>query len=497
MPDTPPRVAIYARVSLAEQAKHGYSIPHQLDACRALIAAGGQGLAPGGTLAGVWQDVETGTRAERDGYQALLTAHAAWDVLLVWKSDRLGRDEAELFRVVKELRRRGKRLVSATENVDDPFVLGLLFLLAARESRLIGERVRPINQRLTREGRHVSRPPLGYRMVDKRLVVDVAEAALYHELVDRLEAGDSIRGICLAWNARGSRSRQGKLWQPSHLAKVARNPLHAGLVRRAGVDGLVPGQHTPLIDHARWQRLQCRLDETRRAISLLRPAAGRPAPAWLLTGFFRCGCGSAIVHYRRTYGAAATDYYICNRHRLTGGCPIGRVVRCAVADAAVDTWLAPLTRRATPTDLAAAALAAVTRQQTAADREQARERARLESAVRVARQRVAALVDALVDGHIDQTEYHAHRARYLAEAAAAETALAALPPSPAALAPADAQRHADLIWPLGREWQAASLARRRDLLRGLGVQVTRTATHLTVTGRADLAPYLPPLIVAL
>jgi DNA invertase Pin-like site-specific DNA recombinase len=485
------RVAIYLRVSTTEQAREGYSIEHQMAACLAHAAA------MGWEVAGVWQDVESGRNDGRERYRALLTA-SGWDAVLVWKADRLGRDEAELFRVVKELRRADRRIVSVTENVEDPFVLGLLFLLAAREGRLIGERVRPINQRLTREGRHVSRPPFGYRMIDKRLVVDLAEAALYLEMVERLEGGWSFRAVALAWNARGLRTRQGVAWQHSTISDMARNPLYAGLVRRAGVDGLVDGQHAPLIERARWDALQSRLGAVGRAWSHMRPSGARTGPSALLTGFFRCACGSAMVYSPHRYREWRNEYYECSGHAHGAACPHRRLIPLPLADGAVERWLAPILTGDGPA-LAAAATrwaAAVAAGGDADGREE--ERRRWERSAAAARQRLARLVDALVDDLVGQDEYHERRAEYQAQLEVAEAALAALP-APGAYPDLGALAvQADRLAQVGRSWDRGTRAERREVLRGLGAAAMRTSRDsFTVSGDDRLTPFLPPWTVTM
>lgn len=488
------RVAVYARVSTHEQAD-GLSIDNQLAACHAHAAR------QGWQVAGIWQDVESGRNDDRAGYLAML-ADKGWNTILVWRCDRLGRDAAELFRVARMLRKTDRKLLSVTENVDEPFIMGLNFLLAERESWLIGERVRPINQRQTREGRHVSRPPMPYRMVDKRLVVDDDELSRYLELVDLVEAGTAVRAVCVLWNSRGWRTRQGAAFQVSHLVRVLRNPLHAGYVRRRGVEGLIEGQHTAVIEQARWRALQAHLDDVARSLSFLRPngtGPGKPTE-WLLTGFLRCGCGGSMTHQRRGFTRFTYDYYLCYRYRQVRACPIRRAVRCDVAHEAVERFLAPIIA-ADPRQHVRQAHARLT---VAESRDTAteRQRARLTADAARARQRLTTAADRLVDGTWTLDEYQTHRARYQADLTTAESALAALPTVTPTPTLADLEAQAALLAPLGEVWRDAGqtdngegLAHRRALLRTIGLTVTRQPDGLHLAAHPALVPFLPPLVV--
>jgi len=462
------RAALYLRVSTEEQGQEGYSLPNQRAALEQYA------LARGWTVAGVWTDIESGRTDGRAGYQALLAAARQWDVLLVWRVDRLGRDTAELFRVARELRRAGRQLVSATENVDDPFVMGMLFLMAERESWLIGERVRPVVRRLRAEGRHVSRPPYGYRMVEGRLVVDPDQAALYHEAVERALAGESARAIARDWNRRGVPTPGGAAqWDHSTLARLLRNPVHAGLVVQPGPErALVAGRHEALLDRARWEALQAHLD---RACARWSHVSSR-GPVALLVGLGRCACGAPMVHLpafppRRR----PISYYACRARRSGKTCPLpSHSVRADSLEAAVRWVLGPL--------LAGDAAALLDHYQAAgrieaetAEAALARARERLTEDLARAERGLARLVELLALGDITREEYATARATFLERQAQAQAALATLPapgPVPAG-APAAVARQ---LATLGGLYDAApSLAARRELLVLLGLTFTREA----------------------
>lgn len=474
------RFALYGRVSTAEQAD-GLSLGMQFAAMRGKAEAEG-------VIAGCWDDVETGRNDERGGYRAMLAASKAWDVLLVWRCDRLGRDAAELFRVAKELRRAGKRLVSVTENVDDPFVMGLHFLLAQRESWLIGERVRPVMLRLAAEGAAVTRPPLGYVAARDgagrpTLAIDEAGAALYLEAVARVEAGASVRSVVVAWNGRGVAAPNGGPWNHTSLRKILRNPTHCGLVRRRGLAGPVAGNHPPLIDRERWAALQATLDAAGAARSFVAAAPN----AWLLSGFIRCACGAACNHQaapnRRAGGAR--HYYACNARKHGRPCPIPGMVRCDDLEAAVRFVMAPIL------DGDAAALEAHQRRRWRAaaageDGDRGRERRRLMAEAARWETKLERLREDRNERVITADDYHRDRERYEAARRAAVAALAALPGTKRMAAP-EAARAAESLALVGRMWDRASIDERRAFLRLAGLAIAREPDGYWVRVSADFA----------
>lgn len=91
----PNRVALYARVSTAEQ-----NIDVQLAELRALAAARGTTVVSEYTDVGI-----SGVKASRPGLDRMLVDAAAgrFDLLLVWKIDRVGRSLANLLQVIERL----------------------------------------------------------------------------------------------------------------------------------------------------------------------------------------------------------------------------------------------------------------------------------------------------------------------------------------------------------------------------------------------------------
>src|SRR4051812_8830405 len=98
---------IYTRVSSDEQAREGLSLPVQLQACRRYCADRGW------LIAGEFQDILTGKRDDRDGYQTVLdearrlAGSGASVAVVVTRLDRLGRRLMERVRVREELNELG------------------------------------------------------------------------------------------------------------------------------------------------------------------------------------------------------------------------------------------------------------------------------------------------------------------------------------------------------------------------------------------------------
>lgn len=152
----PKKVAIYTRVSTAEQ-----STGSQESELRAYAKARGW------TVFRVYEDRGfSGALQSRPALDDLLRdcRRRKFDVVLVWKFDRFARSLQQLISALELFRKFGIDFVSATEAIDTSLPSGELVFqifgaIAQFERSLIGERVRSGLVEAKRKGRRIGRPP--------------------------------------------------------------------------------------------------------------------------------------------------------------------------------------------------------------------------------------------------------------------------------------------------------------------------------------------------
>jgi DNA invertase Pin-like site-specific DNA recombinase len=87
-----------------------------------------------------------------------------FDVVVVWKFDRLGRSTAHLLQVLEELKNKGVRLVATSQNIDTSTPMGKFFFtilsgFAEMEREMITERIKLGLKRREKEGKPLGRKP--------------------------------------------------------------------------------------------------------------------------------------------------------------------------------------------------------------------------------------------------------------------------------------------------------------------------------------------------
>lgn len=314
----PLRAVLYSRVSTDRQERDGVSLDNQEAMARRHCEA------QGWTLTATYTDVKSGRVDKRPQFKQLQAdAKArAFDVVIVYRTDRLARGTIKTLQVAELLLSHNVRLVSLTQDLDLLTSQGkLLFRLQAAlgefESDTTSERVRDAMHYTASQGKFTGQQrPLGYAW-DKEAghyqVVE-AEAETVKACFVAYLAERSLRGACQVLNAAGHRTRTGRLFATDGLREILRNRAYLGHTvwgRHQGVRNSDGGKrkkalppeawavkentHPPLIDKATWEAANTLLES--RQGKPPRLLYGQAHYAW--SGMIRCGlCGGPLT--RRT-----------------------------------------------------------------------------------------------------------------------------------------------------------------------------------------------------
>jgi site-specific DNA recombinase len=339
------RVAIYRRISTDEE-RQPFSLDAQQERLTAYVAA-----QPGWALTRSYSDRMSGKRLDRPGLQQALhdARTGRYDLLLVFKVDRLARSTGGLAKVLEELDTGGVAFRSASEPFDTSTAAGrmmmqMLGVFAEFEREMIVERTRMGLARKAARGEWTGgTPPFGYRYdAEARTLIPVPmQAALVQRIfmlyVDRRLGSATISGQL---NDSGQLTSRGHRWTPNRILGVLRNPTYLGQLPFNGERH--QAAHEPIIDRELFERAQLLLAERSDSAS----AQAANATDYLLTSFLRCQrCGHGFVGTTAHGNGGVYRYYTCfsrQRHG-TARCdqerlPAGPLEKAIVAEtlAALD-----------------------------------------------------------------------------------------------------------------------------------------------------------------
>ena len=144
----------------------------------------------------------SGTNDRRPEFQRMISdsSKKEWDYVIVYKLDRFSRDKYETVVHRKTLRDNGVKLMSAMENIpDSPEGIILEGLLESMNQYFSAE-LSQKTKRGMRENRikgysQGGKTLYGYRVENKKIVIDEEEAAVLRYMFERYDAGSYVKDI--------------------------------------------------------------------------------------------------------------------------------------------------------------------------------------------------------------------------------------------------------------------------------------------------------------
>lgn len=298
----------YVRVSSDAQVEN-YSIPQQKKAIESYCKA------KGWELIKIYCDGGfTGANMNRPALQELLKNIDLYDMVLVFKLDRLSRKQKDTLELIEVFSEHNTKFASIRENFDTSTALGvamvgILSTFAQLEREQIKERMALGKKGRTEKGlwRAGSNVPTGYDYIDGHLVIREDEAVQIRKIFELCLEGKSFHAIRDYMHAHYT-NRYSSWAQASAISTTLRNPLYIGKLPSRVDKKAYDGEHEPIIDIDTFNRVQHLLDARSEHFDA---ALKHPFKAThLLTGLTYCGeCGGRVS----CVGTHKYSYYGCHR----------------------------------------------------------------------------------------------------------------------------------------------------------------------------------------
>jgi DNA invertase Pin-like site-specific DNA recombinase len=323
------RCAVYTRKSSEEGLDMEFnSLDAQREACEAFVAsqrAEGWLLGPDRCDDGGY----SGANLERPALKRLLGDIEAKrvDVVVVYKIDRLSRSLMDFAKLVEVFDRNTVTFVSVTQSFNTTTSMGRLTLnillsFAQFEREVIGERIRDKFAASRRKGMWMGGyVPLGYDLIERKLIINKAEAATVRMIFQRFIRVGSATKLSTALRAEEVTGKQGKLVDKGYLYRVLRNRIYVGEAVHKGT--AYPGEHRAIVDRKLWDKVQTILGESPRK----RAANGRAQTPALLKGILFGPDGPAMTPTHTRRRGRLYRYYVSNRTLKQGAeaSPVPRI----------------------------------------------------------------------------------------------------------------------------------------------------------------------------
>lgn len=286
--EAPKKAVVYARFSSAAQNEQ--SIEGQLTVCHDYAERNGYQI--------VNEYIDraiSGRSDDRPEFQRMITEARSgeFQYVLVYKLDRFSRNRYDSAIYKVQLKKYGVKVISCMENIgDNPESIILEAVLEASAEYYsidLAQKIKRGQVESAKKGYYLaSHPPMGYKKVDKKLVVDPDVAPHVKWAFDSYAAGMKKKDILAELNRRGLRTSRGGDLGPSSLQTVFRNEKYLGILDQKGIR--LENNHEPIIDKETFDKVQKLL-----AVNRHYGARNKATTPYLLTGKLFCGyCGESM-----------------------------------------------------------------------------------------------------------------------------------------------------------------------------------------------------------
>lgn len=261
------------------------------------------------------------------------------DVVVVYKIDRMSRNMGDFVDLMKLFEKYKVTFVSVTQHFNTETAMGKLILnilqsFAQFEREMTAERIRDKFAASKMKGMWMGGPPpLGYDVVDRKLITNPKEVALVNHIFERYTALKSTTLLCdelkrdghmtKSYISRTNRPVGGRIFTPNVVLTMLRNRLYIGEVHHKGK--YYPGQHKPIVSRALFDQAQEALGQNG---NVKRKRTWTVKSKALLKGLLVCGsCGGLMSPTHTRKGGKHYHYYIANSYRrnLCESCPTTRI----------------------------------------------------------------------------------------------------------------------------------------------------------------------------
>ncbi len=269
------------------------------------------------TIIHVYADrAQTGRNDNREQFQLMLAdaAKHAFDALIVWKTDRIGRNKEEIALNKYHLKKNGVKIFYVAEAIPDTpegiILEAVIEGMAAYYSEQLSQNVRrgmraSAQKAQSTGGTH----PLGYTVDEnKKYIVDPKHAPTVRLIFDLYAAGKTITEIVKHLNEIGLRTAKGNPFTHNSLRTVLKNKKYIGTYEyndEVSIENAVP----PIVEAETFYKVQEMLAYNQKA------AAHKKAKVdYLLFEKLFCGkCGAMMTGICGTSKTGVRHhYYICS-----------------------------------------------------------------------------------------------------------------------------------------------------------------------------------------
>lgn len=279
----------------------------------------------------IYSDEETtGTNDNREQFKEMILASKASniDLVIVHKIDRFARNTYDYVVTKKLLADNNARIISVLEPITDtPESIMLEMMLVANaeyySKNLAREVLKGKKTNALKGEFNGGKPPLGYNVANKKLVINEYEAEIVKTIFSMYAAGYGYRMVAEYLNEKGYRTKFNNPFSRISIHDILRNETYLGTYQYKIKKEIykIENNHEAIISREIWNEVH---EILKSNIPKPRQNAKR---FYLLTGKIKCSCcgGAFVGNTAKTSTGKKYNIYVSSRRKAINGCKMKSV----------------------------------------------------------------------------------------------------------------------------------------------------------------------------
>lgn len=221
-------VAIYTRVSTQMQAEKGISLEAQKETLIKYCDDNNYEYE-------VFEDAGISGKSidKRKKLQELLNRLKDFDIIIVWKLSRIGRNMRDILNMMYEFDKNNVRFISYNENIDtsnsmSKMLMYVIGICAEIERDNTSENVKLAKRQEFESGKITAKKVLGYDIINKQLVINKKEANIIKFIFETYNKTHNYYKTAQICNLKGFKGKKGQVFHASSIKTIIQNQIYCG-----------------------------------------------------------------------------------------------------------------------------------------------------------------------------------------------------------------------------------------------------------------------------
>lgn len=279
----------------------------------------------------------TGKNDNRKAFQQMLkdSNKKAWDYVIAYKTDRIGRNKFELAMNKHTLKLNGVKFLSAMENIPDTpegiILESLLEGMAEYYSADLAQKVRRGQNESRQKGQFTGGQIVyGYKVKDKKIYIDEDEAKFVRWIFERFASGIYVKDIMNKLNEDGILNH-GRRFARNTIYHILHNEKYSGILRHE--NEIFTNIYPRTVSQDIFDVVKKRCDENKYG--------KHNDVVYLLKNKLLCGyCGKTIASESGTSKSGKIlRYYKCTNRKHNAACKKKSIRKDILEQVVIDTTL--------------------------------------------------------------------------------------------------------------------------------------------------------------